>query len=927
MTRHTTVHLVPHTHWDREWYRPFQDFRMRLVELVDQVLDMLDADPTFRFTLDGQVATVDDYLEIRPEAEARIRRFVREGRLAIGPWQILMDEFLSSGETMIRNLGWGLRRADELGGAMAVGYLPDMFGHVAQMPQLLRRAGIEQAVVWRGVPAAIDQHRFTWIAPDGSVVATEYLVDGYGNAADLFAIPDQAADHLAGLREVMRAFGAEEHLLAMYGTDHAIPALDLSKLVGSLAEGADDVDVRVATLADYVSTVAPVEGARTWHGEMRSSARANVLIGVNSARIDLKQAGGRAELMLERQAEPLQAMWGDPDAWPETYLRLAWRRLIENSAHDSICGCSIDEVVAQVIVRYHEAEQIARGLVRRAAERSATLAPRDAIEVLNPTPAARVGLVEVDVPVPTDWGSVAFETGDGAHLPSQELARSARVVFVEEMAGRDVPSLYRRVHGRELFGRYLCGFAIEVVDGMREVRLDVDTEPDPVWLDVAGMKRTVDEAVAAAPDEPWRVRVVALARRSLLVPVPVPPLGRTAIRAVEGEAAVEDPVTASAEGLANGLLTVTVGADGSLRLEAADGAVIEGAGRLVDGGDRGDSYNHAPPAVDRLVDVPRTLSTRLLERGPLRAIVEITRTYAWPVGLTTAADGHDAGPMHGAAASARADDEIEVPVTMAVELRAGEPFVRLSLAFENRADDHRLRLHVPLPRMTDTSAAEGQFAVVERTGDLDAGHGEVPLPTFPARSFVDAGGAAILSDHVIEYELVEQRELAVTVLRATGLISRNDNAYRDDPAGPQLAIADGQCRGAWRFSLAVMPHAGAWHETGVLDAAERYRSDLVTARGSATETAALPASQAGLEVAGRGIVLSALRRVDGELELRLVAEHPEADGAVVRGRFVSAREVDLRGTATGEPLEVRDGKLSLPLRPWEIRTLRLREDV
>jgi mannosylglycerate hydrolase len=163
-----TVYLVPHTHWDREWYLPFQRFRVRLVELIDRVLDTMERDERFVFTLDGQLATVDDYLEVRPDAEPRIADFVRAGRLAIGPWQILMDEFLVSGETIVRNLEAGLRRGEELGGAMAIGYLPDMFGHVAQMPQILRRAGIEHAVVWRGVPAAIATHAFEWAAPDGS---------------------------------------------------------------------------------------------------------------------------------------------------------------------------------------------------------------------------------------------------------------------------------------------------------------------------------------------------------------------------------------------------------------------------------------------------------------------------------------------------------------------------------------------------------------------------------------------------------------------------------------------------------------------------------------------------------------------------------------------------------------------------------------
>ena len=146
MTARGIVHLVPHTHWDREWYEPFQVFRMRLVELVDQLLERMELDPRMRFTLDGQAATIDDYLEIRPDAEPVIRRLIAERRLAIGPWQILLDEFLVSGETIVRNLQFGWRRAEELGGAMAVGYLPDMFGHIAQMPQILRQAGIGRRI-------------------------------------------------------------------------------------------------------------------------------------------------------------------------------------------------------------------------------------------------------------------------------------------------------------------------------------------------------------------------------------------------------------------------------------------------------------------------------------------------------------------------------------------------------------------------------------------------------------------------------------------------------------------------------------------------------------------------------------------------------------------------------------------------------------
>jgi mannosylglycerate hydrolase len=160
------VHVVPHTHWDREWYKPYPVFRMQLVELLDGLLPQLEADETYaHFQLDGQLAVVDDYLEIRPDERERLGRLNRAGRISMGPWYTLPDEFLVSGETHVRNLRLGIATAEAFGGAMAVGYLPDMFGHVAQMPQILAGFGLADAVVWRGVPAAIDAPAFWWEDP------------------------------------------------------------------------------------------------------------------------------------------------------------------------------------------------------------------------------------------------------------------------------------------------------------------------------------------------------------------------------------------------------------------------------------------------------------------------------------------------------------------------------------------------------------------------------------------------------------------------------------------------------------------------------------------------------------------------------------------------------------------------------------------
>ena len=709
--RETPVFLVPHTHWDREWYRPFQSFRISLVDVVDEVLDLLEADERMRFTLDGQLATVDDYLEIRPEAEERIRMLVRSGRLAIGPWQTLVDEFLVSGETICRNLEVGLARAAELGGAMRIGYLPDSFGHIAQMPQILREAGIDIAVVWRGVPAVVDSHAFAWTAPDGSTVRAEYLAEnGYSNAAYIFA-----GETIEAVRERLRPWFGDDAILGMLGTDHMPP-------VRNLVDRVPD-DIGVVTVAEQLTNT-ETKGLQVVRGELRSAARANLLPNVVSARIDLKQACAAAERALERYAEPLQALYCEE--WPQKLLAVAWSRLLQNAAHDSICGCSADEVSAQVLVRYAEARQIGDELTRRAVERIAAQASAGATVVVNPSPHVRTEVVE------------------------------------------------------------LGGGLAEVI---------------------------------------------------------VPPLGWTTADPSQAGAA-----RARAEGttLANELVELDLT---SLR--------------LVDGGDFGDSYNYAPPQDDVLVDAPSASRIDVLERGPLRARLVLHRTYEWR--------------------------SQTVDVALEGEIRAGEPFVRLRLAFDNQCDDHRVRIHVPLPERAESTRAEGQFAIVERPALQEGGHGELGLGAYPASAFVVAGGIALLFEHVAEYQLVSKNELAVTVLRSIGLISRAANPWRTVNAGPELPIPAAQMHGPHSFAFAWCqdPERALAH-------AECYRHPLLTATGTGTNETVRDHQGPSLE----GATLSSLRRRDDALQARIVNE-------------------------TDAPSKGRFGNVTFELGPWEIRKVRL----
>ncbi|HMC39610.1 MAG TPA: hypothetical protein VKI19_08100, partial [Acidimicrobiales bacterium] len=269
------VAVVPHTHWDREWYEPFEAYRMRLAGVVDGLLQLMgtgEAPPHFH--LDGQVAVLDDYVAIRPAAEARLADLVGSGRLAVGPWYVLMDEFCVSAETIVRNLELGLARgrrfgADRPGACRPVGYLPDMFGHIAQMPQMLRQAGIDEAVVWRGVPAAIGCHSFDWVAPDGSRVRAEYLPVGYAAGAFLPKDgPSLVRRMEAHEREIASFYRDDEAILLMNGGDHQAPQAWLTRLLSDANAGNDRFRFVATSLAGYLSSGARAGGE--WMGELRS---------------------------------------------------------------------------------------------------------------------------------------------------------------------------------------------------------------------------------------------------------------------------------------------------------------------------------------------------------------------------------------------------------------------------------------------------------------------------------------------------------------------------------------------------------------------------------------------------------------------------------------------------------------------------------
>src|SRR5262245_44517040 len=795
----TRVAIVPHTHWDREWYSPFQTFRLRLVRLLDALLPMLESDLSYaRFLLDGQTAVLDDYLEVRPEAAGTLARLAASGRLAIGPWMVLMDEFMVSGETMIRDLQFGIARGSELGGVMDVGYLPDMFGHVAQMPQLLRLAGFEHAVVWRGVPAAVEQTAFWWEAPDGSRVRAEYLYGSYSNGRD---IPDDAKRLVLRARDYEHELGPARlnDMLLMNGTDHQMPQPWLGRVVTEANAQQDEYEFAVTSLPEYLARQ-PTHDLVTVTGELRSGARANLLMGVGSNRVDVHRACARAERALEKTAEPLSSLFLAADEYPAALTRLAWRKLVLNSAHDSSCACSSDEVVDQVLVRYSEARQIGDGLTRDAMNALAAhvSAPAGATVVANPTAKPRSGLVEGHIP---GTGPCHFVGPDGSAHAAQVLGEAGGDGFQTIVMGQKIRWVLDMMRGTEFAGRQIRAFDV-LPAGDQGDRYDIvlhEAQGGDPRIDLAELKEKMLTLGESGHTMSIRVNMAPV-RRVLFDTGEIDGFGWACFTAAEGEAPGGAAVGAQDTELWTEHLRVTVDrAAGTYTILAADGMRLTGCGRLVDDGDGGDTYNYSPPATDVVVGRPDAVRIATVEAGPVRARVAVESDYTVPA----AAIGDER------ACSRRTDDTVVLRIATTLELRAGERFLRVTHDIDNRARDHRLRAHFPLPATVDGSDAECAFAVVHRGLTAEGGLHEYPLPTFPSRRFVDASdgaaGLALVHDGLLEYEVIDDgRELALTLLRAVGYLARSEPALRPSPAGPTIPVTGARLSGAPRAQCAVL---------------------------------------------------------------------------------------------------------------------------
>lgn len=731
--------LVSHTHWDREWYRTFQNFRARLVDAIDRVLDLVAEDREFRFLLDGQTIVLEDYLEIRPGRRAELERACRDRRITIGPWYVQPDSLLPAGETHVRNLLEGRRVGQPFGGVSSVAYTPDSFGHPAQLPQILAGFGLGPFVYWRGNGSEIDElpAEYRWEAPDGTSVLAHHLGEGYFGACGLPDDPLAAAVFLQDLAESLRKRTRNGRVLLMNGIDHAIPGPGVGAAL-DVVRRTTGWTVKRGVLEDFTEGLS--DDAPTFRGELVGGRIANLLPGVWSARMPLKLRNRTGETALLGWAEPwacLAAAHGLPDERPA--LRTAWRSLLCNQAHDSICGCSQDRVHDQGEARYDVAIELARETSRRCLERLAGLDPArsqpwDAdldIAVFNPSPYPRTDVVRFPLEA-TNW--VEFR------------GQVERTMQVHPLLGGTT----------QTEGYTADGVPARVVREADSPRLRLETDKGPL---------RIETIVHDVPPFGWR---------------------RVRLERTDAHPDVEDDGREiSQEGLA-----VAVAPDGTLDVTFGD-RVYRGLCGLEDIGDRGDTYDFDPvsgPAEPRLESM--RVSRRRHPAGI--QVLRVERSFSTPLGLEEGRRRRSvARATSRVVVEARiADGVSRVDLDVTLENEARDHRLRFLFPTGGNGEDARAATTsdiVPRP--------PGQ---VDATGWV---HG-APR-TFCQQGFVCAGGLTVGAPGLPEAEVTESGAIAITVVRSVGWLALMDLESRPVPAGPVVRTPKAQCTEPFSFRMTL----------------------------------------------------------------------------------------------------------------------------
>ncbi len=908
------LYVISHTHWDREWYQDFQGYRFRLVYLIDELIDTMEHDPEYQyFMMDGQTIVINDYLEIRPENSGRLLKLIQAGRIAVGPWYVMPDEFLVSGESLIRNLLIGFRLSRSWGvEPLKSGYIPDLFGHNSQFPQILQGFGIDNAVFFRGFYGDGEPSEICWEGADGSKVIGLKLDEDRAFSCFYFFMRWPFADRdyeynkeewIERAKEMIiykKKRATTELLLGLDGVDHAEIEPGLPAMLKALNEAGLGVEFVHGHFEHYLHDLRERldngHPLRVYKGEQRSLGYRGfnnwVPLNVLSSRIHLKQLNAQCETLLEKWAEP----WGAFTAWEgrpyqKGFYRKAWEFLIQNHPHDSICGCSIDQVHRDMVYRFDQSRLISERMIKEEMSYISNHLQQGGMKgdylltVFNASQTDVDQVIDVELRLPPEFAHAETLPGSGGSpflIHDQEDREVEYQLLEVERGVVGHTRKYRDIPEAEVVDVYHVAFHGRV--------------PSYGYA-TYGVQRIVSEG-------PKPKQYDAL----LMVPLYRNPKGSMQVNANTWD---------------NGRVRLHIHSNGSMTIsDLQTEKTYTNVMLFEDEADIGEGWNSIQPVMNEVYSsVAASAQISVVYSGPLQSCIRIQLAMRMPDRVTTGQ-------------AKRSETFVKLPITTFVELTRDDPIVRFRTLVQNTARDHRMRVLFPAGLAAERYYTSTPFDLVERTIQRPDYRNHLQQDdggTVPHNGIItvnNAGcGLAVYSNGLYEAVVRDDlpRTIALTLFRSTG----NEVLSNGGDSGQLLSEL--------QFTYALRPYAADAEWIGTL---WRERQQFAAGLRSLTRKTGkplyetphraemkLPPAKSFIAVNGAGLIVSAIKEseeVRGHYVIRLFnASGQPVQGTLTFDRPVQmARLVNLDEQPFGEVYFIGP-QISLDLKPKQIITVEM----
>lgn len=840
------IHVIPHSHWDREWYFTTSRSKAYLMKDLGDVLNTLENDPEFKyFMVDAQGSLLDDYIKWRPQDKERISKLVNDGRLVIGPWYTQTDQLVISGESIVRNMYYGMKRCESFGKYMNVGYVPDSFGQSGNMPQIYRQFGIEDTLFWRGVSDDMVKHTdYNWRGDDGSVVFTTQIPFGYYIGGNIPEEPEENEEFWQ--KECLEKAGgrsATRHIYFPNGFDQAPVRTNLPQLVKERNEKDPENEYVISCIEDYIKDVKSENPElEEVQGELVIAKHMRIHKSIFSSRSDLKVMNTQIQNYVTNVMEPLLTIsYNLGNEYPHEAVAEIWKLLFENAAHDSIGSCISDTANEDVYVRYKQARDIAVNLVELHSRLIATNVKNDAdmtFTAINTLPQKRKDTVIVKTYVPGGKFAIIDEKGndvDYTIIKSRDLTDYvlSQTIMLDPSRKFYVPDQVLEV---------TMAIKANDVPALGYVQYSIDTQKD-------SHKETADKKV-----------------------------------------------------LENKYYTIEVEENGSLTIvDKANNVTYKNQGILVENGDDGDSFNYSPPRKDMEVFSNESKCTVKISGSDIYDQAEIHFDMVVPADLDERAEGKVSVTMLVDMTVALRKDSKVIDFNVKVDNKGLSH--RLCVLFDsqivsafNYADQqfglikrpnyYEKEMKLYMESMNNKTEKKAGIQELANWANDQSTWQEPPISIEPTQSYVSLTdgktGIAVIPQGVREYEVLDDSKIRLTLFRTYGFMGKENLIYRPGRASGERIIETpaAQLLKEMEFNFGFTSYAGDINDSDIDTLAKQYNTNLEVYTYAEFLNGRLIFSQR--EIEGQNAKIHSLFETEGNLVVSAVKKAEEDDGYIIR---------------------------------------------